>query len=470
MGSRRPHSDRTASQMLAKDAKYRELQRRTSDSKEQPNRGFDSVPPSRLDAKQLVEERRKAKTSGVLKPKVVGAMGSDGTVRKSGQNSAARPSRNPPRKRTVGSKPAPVKKPAQKAGIIPTSKKRGVKRKKKRPVARVEMPLTAFVIAVVVIAVIIGSLLAWRIDGGRKLAPASAATDGAAPESGEIVIDPGMHARQISQLLADAGVVADSASFERYLEASGNATRLQPGVYRFGTGLSHAEVAAMLVQRPVSMVRRVVAYPGYTLKDIDALLSDQDLAVPGAFMYAAEDLAAQRGLPFAEGWFLSGTYEVDAADAAENLAIAMQDALNDAVRPYLVLLEDLNVTLSDVVIIASLVQRETNETTQMPQIAGIIYNRLRAGMPLGIDATTRYELDAWEEPLRVEDLEAQTPYNTRRRIGLPPTGIGSPGPAAIDAAMRPTAHNWYYYLHDTEGNIHYASTYEGHKENIERYL
>ena len=116
-----------------------------------------------------------------------------------------------------------------------------------------------------------------------------------------------------------------------------------------------------------------------------------------------------------------------------------------------------------------MIQRETNNQDEMPQIAGIIYNRLAANMPLGIDATTRYELNDWKNPLKEADLEAQTPYNTRRKTGLPPTGIGAPGKAALEAAIRPAENNWYYYLHGSDSQIRYAVTYDEHKENIKKY-
>jgi UPF0755 protein len=91
-------------------------------------------------------------------------------------------------------------------------------------------------------------------------------------------------------------------------------------------------------------------------------------------------------------------------------------------------------------------------------------------MPLGIDATLRYALDAWDRSLTSAELNGDNPYNTRRVKGMPPTGIGCPSSAAIDAAMRPAEHHWYYYLHDNSGDIHFAQTYEEHLQNRDQYL
>lgn len=212
----------------------------------------------------------------------------------------------------------------------------------------------------------------------------------------------------------------------------------------------------------------VIIYGGYTLEEIDTLLANKSLSKGGEFLKAAEKITLERGLPFSEGWFLSGTYPFE-GDATQ-FATQLQDSLNSAVRPYLIKLEELGVTLSDVVIIASMIQRETNNPDQMPLIAQVIYNRLKDGMPLGIDATTRYGLRAWDRPLTTEDFNADYPYDTRRRRGLPPSGIGAPTLEALTAAFNPVYHDYFYYLHDKSGALHMGRTYDEHKENIANFL
>ena len=97
-----------------------------------------------------------------------------------------------------------------------------------------------------------------------------------------------------------------------------------------------------------------------------------------------------------------------------------------------------NLTPYDVLIIASMVEKETIAPDERPKVAAVIYNRLKAGMPLGIDATIRYGLDVpGTEPLRVSQLESDNPYNTRNRTGLPPTPIANPGLASMQAAAHP---------------------------------
>lgn len=106
----------------------------------------------------------------------------------------------------------------------------------------------------------------------------------------------------------------------------------------------------------------------------------------------------------------------------------------------------------------------------MPIISSVIANRIDQGMPLGIDATTRYESGDWSGPITLEQLQADTPYNTRRRPGLPPTGISNPGRDALAAAALPAQTSFLYYLHDRDGIMHPSETYAEHLDLVQQYL
>ena len=103
-------------------------------------------------------------------------------------------------------------------------------------------------------------------------------------------------------------------------------------------------------------------------------------------------------------------------------------------------------TRYDVVIIASMIERETPSARERPLIASVIHNRLRQGIPLSIDATIRYRENNWSRPLRQSELERDGAYNTRLRKGLPPTPIGSPGLASLRAAARPARTGYLFYV------------------------
>ncbi len=115
-----------------------------------------------------------------------------------------------------------------------------------------------------------------------------------------------------------------------------------------------------------------------------------------------------------------------------------------------------NLTPYDVLIIASMIEKETVAPEERNLVAAVIYNRLREGMPLGIDATIRYGRDVpGTEPLRQSDLESDDPYNTRNRLGLPPTPIANPGLASLRAAAHPARVDHLYFVRKPDGVHHF---------------
>ena len=128
-------------------------------------------------------------------------------------------------------------------------------------------------------------------------------------------------------------------------------------------------------------------------------------------------------------------------------------------------------TAYDVLIIASMVEREAQLASERPKIAAVIYNRLKDGMPLGIDATIRYALDNWTQPLKQSELQADTAFNTRKRGGLPPTPIGNPGLASIRAAAAPANVDYRYYVVKPGkcGTHAFSSTFEQFDRDRQRY-
>jgi uncharacterized YceG family protein len=120
-----------------------------------------------------------------------------------------------------------------------------------------------------------------------------------------------------------------------------------------------------------------------------------------------------------------------------------------------------NLTPYDVLIIASMIEKETVAPGERKLVAAVIYNRLRNGMPLGIDATIRYGRDVpGTEPLRQSDLESDDPFNTRNRLGLPPTPISNPGLASMRAAARPATVDYLYFVRKPDGVHHYFTASE----------
>ncbi|MEK7565768.1 MAG: endolytic transglycosylase MltG [Patescibacteria group bacterium] len=130
---------------------------------------------------------------------------------------------------------------------------------------------------------------------------------------------------------------------------------------------------------------------------------------------------------------------------------------------------DLQMT-DQVLIIASLIEREARTEEDRPLVASVIYNRLEANMALDIDATVQYALGSWKKDLTLEDLKIKSPYNTYLNSGLPPGPISNPGLSAITAALNPAKTDYYFYISDKTGKMHFSQTLSEHNANVIKYL
>jgi UPF0755 protein len=178
---------------------------------------------------------------------------------------------------------------------------------------------------------------------------------------------------------------------------------------------------------------------------------------------------------YREGVYFPDTYLIPTDENGLATAKRMIIRFNEKFAGYPEKFSDQDVLWTTALKIASIVQREAAGKDDMPLIAGIIWNRLLNDQALEIDATVQYARgkvgDKWWAPIKSSDIrEIDSPYNTYKNKGLPPTPISNPGIDAIDAVLNPTETDCFYYLHDPEREIHCAKTLEEHEENIEKYL
>ena len=148
-----------------------------------------------------------------------------------------------------------------------------------------------------------------------------------------------------------------------------------------------------------------------------------------------------------EGFLFPATYELEKGASVDALVKDQLTAFDDNIAQVnLKDAEKKNLTIYDVVTIASMIEREVLVPKERPLVAAVIYNRLSQGMPLGIDATLRYDLDNFDQPLTESDLQTDSPYNTRLVTGLPPTPIANPGLDSLKAAADPAKVDYLYYV------------------------
>ena len=280
-----------------------------------------------------------------------------------------------------------------------------------------------------------------------------------------IEIPRGSSTARIGELLAAADVVTDARIFRIYTRVDGSGP-WQAGTYVFRVNSSMDEAITVLDGGPQISYTRLTIPEGYTLEQVAARVGQ----VPGRSAERFLELANSgtvrsafqpEGSTNLEGLLFPDTYQLDDNDDEARILQRMVQAMDEKLVELGVpeKAPALGVTPYEVVIIASMIEREARVPDERPMVARVVYNRLERGMRLGIDATTRYELKRPTGPLRRSELQRDTPYNTRTRAGLPPTPISMPGTASLEGAIDPADGEWIYYvIADEQGRHTFAET------------
>jgi UPF0755 protein len=257
---------------------------------------------------------------------------------------------------------------------------------------------------------------------------------------------------EIAELLEEKGVVSSAFFFEARATIGGKRGDLKPGRYTLPHDMSYSAALDKLSDGPGAEVVTVVVPEGRSRREIAASL--KDAALEGDYLAATKRSAALNprrygasGARDLEGFLFPATYQLRSGSKITQLVTKQLQAFKQRFAEVdLRRAKRKNLTPYDVLIIASLVERETAVSRERKLIASVIYNRLRAGTPLGIDATTRFQFDKWRGALTNEELASPSPYNTRTHRGLPPGPIGNPGVASIEAAAAPASTGYMFYV------------------------
>ena len=265
-----------------------------------------------------------------------------------------------------------------------------------------------------------------------------------------VTIPQGASLSQIADRLEQNGVIDDAGFFQLRARLGGHSGDLRPGSYELRKDMSFAAALdALQVGVPPNVVQ--VSIPeGLSRKEIAPLTG----GLRGKYVRATRrarslnprDYGA-KGATSLEGFLFPATYELKKGQTVARLRdqqLAHFKSNFDKVD--LSYAKRKNLSAYDVLIIASLVEREAMLAKERPIIASVIYNRLRDDIRLDIDATTRFAVGNWKRPLRESELQNQSPYNTRVHPGLPPGPIGNPGLASLKAAARPAKTGFIFYV------------------------
>jgi uncharacterized YceG family protein len=304
------------------------------------------------------------------------------------------------------------------------------------------------------------------------------AGDGRGEGTVPVTIPKGSDVAQIGELLAAKQVVAGARRFRWRAGWSGRSQDFKAGRYVFGRGMSYAAAIDLLARGPNAGTTTVSVPEGRSRWETAEQVSG--LGLQGDYMTATKSsplldprrYGAPAGSDSLEGFLFPATYEVPAGANVARLVPQQINAFKRNIATVdMAYARRRNLTVFDVVTIASLIDREVSVARERRLVGAVIYNRLKAGIPLGIDATSRFETRNWSEPLTNATLQKDTPYNTRINKGLPPGPIGSPGLAALQAAARPAASGYLYYVANPcrPGTHTFTRTYAEFQAAADRY-
>jgi len=306
----------------------------------------------------------------------------------------------------------------------------------------------------------------------------------------EVTITKGMSANSVSKLLEENGIIKNSFIFGYYLVLKEEGANFQAGRYELKPGMDKLEVIAKLNAGDV-MKQETVKFTipeGYSILQIADKLAAEGIADRDKFLALTNEQRTWSGaetvlfipkeLPTAkyrlEGYLFPDTYEVVKGVSEEEIILRL---LKEQDRKLATLPEDwvdqldkLNISMHQMLTVASIIEREVMVDEERAKVAGVIYNRLAEPMRLQVDATIQYALGEQKELLSYEDTELDDPYNTYAIDGLPPGPIANPSLESIKAALYPEEHNYLFYVTKKDGsNTHlFAETYQQHQRNIEK--
>ncbi len=281
----------------------------------------------------------------------------------------------------------------------------------------------------------------------------------------------------IGDRLGRAGVIAKPFFFKLRTRMEGHASDLKPGAYVLRKDMAYGKVIDALTAGPASHILNVTIPEGRARSEVAPLV--KNAGVKGSYERASVRSGHLSPRSYGgtharslEGFLFPATYQLKRGASVRALVAKQLAAFKqNFAKVGMSYARKKNLTPYDVVTIASMVEREAQLDRERPLIAAVIYNRLKQGMPLGIDATIRYAVGNWTRPLLVSQLKVNSPYNTRTHQGLPPGPIGNPGLASLQAAAHPARVKYLFYVVKPCGNGAHAfsSTDAQFERDVARY-
>jgi UPF0755 protein len=275
--------------------------------------------------------------------------------------------------------------------------------------------------------------------------------------------------RRIAGNLEKNGLIR-SRHFFMYLSYALNRRQIRAGTYKIFSGMNSFEILRKLTRGDI-LSRKVTIPEGFNIYQIADRLEANKICGSGAFLDYASEATFLKSLgidaPLAEGYLFPDTYVFPEGSDPRDIIGVMYKKMKTVVgdRPAY----GPGMSLHELLTMASLVEKEAKVYNEREFISSVFHNRLRNGMRLDCDPTVRYAVKKFTGPITVSDLKSDSPYNTYRRNGLPPTPICSPGRESILAAMYPMKSEYLYFVAKNDGSHHFSKTLKEHNEAVRKY-
>ena len=285
-----------------------------------------------------------------------------------------------------------------------------------------------------------------------------------AKDSVTFSIKSGEDVRSIAQRLYDENLIRSSLVFFLKARLTDYGKKIQAGDFQLSPSMGMQEISRELMHGTSDI--RLTIPEGWRREEVAMKIANQ-FDIP-----ENEILKTAR-----EGYLFPDTYLIPKEATASTIVKMMEENFNKKTQKARESGNKKSLDFEEIIIIASLVEREAKLHEDRPLIAGVILNRLKIGMKLDIDATIQYSLGYqseqkswWKKDLTAEDLENESEYNTYLNAGLPPTAIANPGLSSIEAVINAPKTDYLFYIADKTGKTHFAKTFEEHAANISKYL
>ena len=300
-------------------------------------------------------------------------------------------------------------------------------------------------------------------------------TPASAVQSGPRVVEVPAHSGflDVAGILDRAGVIRSPVAFALLTLARGNMRSLKAGEYQIPQGANTVAVLTMLAGGHV-LQHTVVFREGDTAAELAAQLGAEGLAKADDVVRLARDTLFLRTLDIPadslEGYLFPDTYQFVKGMTPEEILARMVTRLRERVSAdILAATRSRNLSFHELLTLASIIEKEAVDRSEMPLISAVFWNRLRVEMPLQADPTVQYAIGKERRRLTRDDLLVDSPFNTYRRTGLPPGPIASPGLAAIRAAVNPAAVPYLYFVAIDERRHRFSVTLADHNAAVARY-